>query len=317
MNKVKIGVVGVGYLGQHHVRIFSEIPKVEVVGIADLNLQRAKEIASIYNIPFITSDYRDLLDRVDAVSIVTPTNTHFQIAKDFLLRGIHTFIEKPVTRTLKEAETLLEIASGKDLILQVGHIERFNPAVQELKRYIKDPFYMEIKRSGPFDGRITDVGVVMDLMIHDLDILFYVLGKSRKILDIKGYGYSLYTFHEDFANVELIFDGNLLVNLIASRVTPKKIRRLDIYEKSGDLISVDYMEQSISIIHGNRKQVETSIETPVLEKEEPLKLELEHFVNCILEGSDPEVTLEDGKLALALATEILKELKVFDIKKGT
>jgi predicted dehydrogenase len=317
MNKVKIGVVGVGYLGQHHVRIFSEIPKVEVVGIADLNLQRAKEIASIYNIPFITSDYRDLLDRVDAVSIVTPTNTHFQIAKDFLLRGIHTFIEKPVTRTLKEAETLLEIASGKDLILQVGHIERFNPAVQELKRYIKDPFYMEIKRSGPFDGRITDVGVVMDLMIHDLDILFYVLGKNRKILDIKGYGYSLHTSHEDFANVELIFDGNLLVNLIASRVTPKKIRRLDIYEKSGDLISVDYMEQSISIIHGNRKQVETSIETPVLEKEEPLKLELEHFVNCILEGSDPEVTLEDGKLALALATEILKELKVFDIKKGT
>uniref|UniRef100_A0A7C3ML25 Gfo/Idh/MocA family oxidoreductase n=1 Tax=Dictyoglomus thermophilum TaxID=14 RepID=A0A7C3ML25_DICTH len=317
MNKVKIGVVGVGYLGQHHVRIFSEIPKVEIVGIADLNLQRAKEIASIYNIPFVTSDYRDLLDRVDAVSIVTPTNTHFQIAKDFLLRGIHTFIEKPVTQTLKEAETLLEIASGKNLILQVGHIERFNPAVQELKRYINDPFYMEIKRSGPFDGRITDVGVVMDLMIHDLDILFYVLGKGRKILDIKGYGYSFYTSYEDFANVELVFEGNLLVNLIASRVTPKKIRRLDIYEKNGDLISIDYMEQSISIIHGNRKQVETSIETPVLEKEEPLRLELEHFVNCILEGSDPEVTLEDGKLALALATEILKELRIFDIKKDT
>ncbi|MGB9810607.1 MAG: Gfo/Idh/MocA family oxidoreductase, partial [Dictyoglomus turgidum] len=196
MSKVKVGVVGVGYLGQHHVRIFNEIPDVELVGICDINLKRAKEIASIYNVPFVTDDYRDLLNRVEAVSIVTPTTSHFQIAKDFLEKGIHTFIEKPVTHSLREAEILLDIASGKDLVLQVGHIERFNPAIQELKKYVKDPFYIEARRMGPFDGRSTDVGVVMDLMIHDLDILFYVLGKNRRILEISGIGYSIYTPYE-------------------------------------------------------------------------------------------------------------------------
>ncbi|MFN3699487.1 MAG: Gfo/Idh/MocA family oxidoreductase, partial [Dictyoglomus sp.] len=229
MRKIKIGVVGVGYLGQHHVRIFSEIPEVELVGIADINLKRAKEIASIYNVPFITDDYRDLLDKVEAVSIVTPTKSHFQIAKDFLERGIHTFIEKPVTYNLEEAEILVEIASGKDLILQVGHIERFNPAVQELKKYVRDPFYIEARRMGPFDGRSIDVGVVMDLMIHDLDIIFYILGKNRKVLEIKGIGYSLYTPNEDFALVNMIFEGDIYVSLLASKITPKKIRRLDIH----------------------------------------------------------------------------------------
>ncbi|ACI19588.1 Gfo/Idh/MocA family protein [Dictyoglomus thermophilum] len=315
MNKVKVGVIGVGYLGQHHVRIFSEIPQVELLGVCDINLKRAKEIASIYNIPFVTDDYRDLIDKVEAVSIVTPTISHFQIAKDFLEKGIHTFIEKPVTYNLREAEILLDIASGKDLVLQVGHIERFNPAVQELKKYIKNPFYIEARRMGPFDGRSTDVGVVMDLMIHDLDILFYILGKNRKIIDINGVGYSIYTPHEDFATVNILFEGDIFVNLIASKVSPKKLRKLDIHEKSGDQIIVDYIEQSISIVHGGAQHIESSLESPVLEREEPLRLELEHFVKCILEGKDPEVTLEDGKLALALATEILKELKVFDFKR--
>lgn len=315
MRKVKVGVVGVGYLGQHHVRIFSEIPEVELVGIADINIKRAKEVASIYNIPFVTADYRELLDKVDAVSIVTPTKSHFQIARDFLEKGIHTFIEKPVTYDLREAEILLDIASGKDLVLQVGHIERFNPAVQELRNYIRDPFYIEARRMGPFDGRSIDVGVVMDLMIHDLDILFYILGKDRKILDISGTGYSLYTSNEDFAVVNIIFEGDIYVNLLASKITPKKIRRLDIHERNGDQIIVDYIEQSISVVHGGVRYVESSMESPMLEKEEPLKLELNHFVDCILEGTNPKVTLEDGKLAIALATEILKEMKIIDLRK--
>ncbi len=315
MRKIKIGVVGVGYLGQHHVRIFSEIPEVELVGIADINLKRAKEIASIYNVPFITDDYRDLLDKVEAVSIVTPTKSHFQIAKDFLERGIHTFIEKPVTYNLEEAEILVDIASGKDLILQVGHIERFNPAVQELKKYVRDPFYIEARRMGPFDGRSIDVGVVMDLMIHDLDIIFYILGKNRKVLEIKGIGYSLYTPNEDFALVNMIFEGDIYVSLLASKITPKKIRRLDIHEKNGDQIIVDYIDQSIAVVHGDIRYVESSTESPILEKEEPLRLELTHFVNCILQGVNPKVTLEDGKLAIALAKEILKELKIIDLKK--
>ncbi|HOP95490.1 MAG TPA: Gfo/Idh/MocA family oxidoreductase [Dictyoglomaceae bacterium] len=314
MRKVKVGVVGVGYLGQHHVRIFSELPTVELVGIADIDYKRAKEIASLYNVPFVTQDYKDLFDKIEAVSIVTPTKVHFPISKEFLERGIHIFLEKPVTQTLEEAESLLDIASGKELVFQVGHIERFNPAVQELKRYIKQPFYIESRRMGPFDGRSTDVGVVMDLMIHDLDILFYLLGRDKKVLDIKAIGYSMYTPYEDFANVEIIFEGGILANLIASKASPKKLRRSDVHEKNGDWIIVDYIDQSIAIIHRNSRLIESSTEVPVLEKEEPLKLELEHFIKCIINGTNPSVTLEDGKLAIALATEILKEMKFVNLK---
>jgi predicted dehydrogenase len=313
MRKVKVGVVGVGYLGQHHVRIFSELPNVELVAIADINEKRAREMASLYQVPFYTTNYKDLIDKVDAVSIVTPTSTHFSIAKNFLERGIHIFVEKPVTQTLEEAENLLELASGKDLVFQVGHIERFNPAIQELKKYIKNPFYLETHRMGSYDGRSQDIGVVMNLMIHDLDILFYILGKDRKVKDIQGVGYSLYTPYEDFAHVHILFDGNIAVSLTASRLSPKKLRKLEIHETDGTFISVDYIDQSITITHGSNRLVEPNIEAPVLEREEPLKLELQHFINCILNGGSPLVTLEDGKLAIYLASEILKKLKLYKL----
>ncbi|MCX7845382.1 MAG: Gfo/Idh/MocA family oxidoreductase [Dictyoglomaceae bacterium] len=317
MRKIKVGVVGVGYLGQHHVRIFSELLHVELVGIADINEVRVREMASLYQVPFYTKDYRDLLDKVEAVSIVTPTSTHFKIAKEFLEKGVHIFVEKPVTQTLEEAEKLVELASGKDLVFQVGHIERFNPAVQELKKYIKNPFYLEIHRMGTFDGRSEDIGVVMNLMIHDLDILFYILGKERKIKDIQATGYSLYTSYEDFAHVNILFENGMTASLTASRLSSKKLRKLEIHEIDGTFISVDYIDQSITITHGSKRAFEPNIETPVLEREEPLRLELEHFVNCILNGGSPLVTLEDGKLAIYLASEILKEMKVYNLKNAS
>lgn len=314
MRKVKVGVVGVGYLGQHHVRIFSELPNVELVGVADINEKRAREMVSLYQIPFYTTDYKELFDKIEAVSIVTPTSTHFSIAKDFLEKGVHIFLEKPATQILEETEKLLELASGKDLILQVGHIERFNPAVQELKKYVKNPFYLETHRMGLYNERASYIGVVMDLMIHDLDILFYLLGKNRKIRDIRAIGYSFYTPYEDFAHVQILFENNISVNLIASRLSPKKIRKLEIHEVEGIFITVDYIDQSITITHGFNRMVEPNIVNPIFEREEPLKLELEHFISCIINGGSPLVTLEDGKLAIYLASEILKEMKVYNLK---
>ncbi|MCX7942807.1 MAG: Gfo/Idh/MocA family oxidoreductase [Dictyoglomaceae bacterium] len=317
MKKIKVGVVGVGYLGQHHVRIFSELPYVELVGIADINEKRVREMASLYQVPFYTTDYKDLLDKVDAVSIVTPTSSHFRIAKDFLEKGVHIFVEKPVTQTLEEAEKLVELASGKDLVFQVGHIERFNPAIQELKKYIRNPFYLEIHRMGSYDGRSEDIGVVMNLMIHDLDILFYILGKEKKIKDIQAVGYSLYTPYEDFAHVNLFFDDGITVSLTASRLSSKKLRKLEIHEIDGTFIHVDYIDQSITITRGSGRFLEPNIETPVLEREEPLRLELEHFISCILNGGSPLVTLEDGKLAIYIASEILKEIRIYNLKNAS
>jgi len=313
MKKIRMGVVGVGSLGQHHVRILSELEKVDLVGIADINEKRVREIASLYQIPFYTTNYKELMDKIDAVSIVTPTSTHFSIAKDFLERGIHIFVEKPVTQYLWEVEELLDLAGGKDLVFQVGHIERFNPAIQELKKYIKDPLYIEAHRMGYYSGKPDDVGVVLDLMIHDLDILFYLLGKDKLIKDIHGVGYSIVTPFEDFVNVSILFEGGILANLTASRVSSKKFRKLDIQEKDGTYITVDYINQSITITCLSNRVVDPSVESPVFEKEEPLKLELEQFINCIIKGESPLVTLEDGKLAVALATEILKEIEIYRI----
>ncbi|PMQ01842.1 MAG: oxidoreductase [Dictyoglomus sp. NZ13-RE01] len=313
MKKIRMGVVGVGSLGQHHVRILSELEKVDLVGIADINEKRVREIASLYQIPFYTTNYKELMDKIDAVSIVTPTSTHFSIAKDFLERGIHIFVEKPVTQYLWEVEELLDLAGGKDLVFQVGHIERFNPAIQELKKYIKDPLYIEAHRMGYYSGKPDDVGVVLDLMIHDLDILFYLLGKDKIIKDIHGVGYSIVTPFEDFVNVSILFEGGILANLTASRVSSKKFRKLDIQEKDGTYITVDYINQSITITCLSNRVVDPSVESPVFEKEEPLKLELEQFINCIIKGESPLVTLEDGKLAVALATEILKEIEIYRI----
>lgn len=313
MKKIRMGVVGVGSLGQHHVRILSELEKVDLVGIADINEKRVREIASLYQIPFYTTNYKELMDKIDAVSIVTPTSTHFSIAKDFLERGIHIFVEKPVTQYLWEVEELLDLAGGKDLIFQVGHIERFNPAIQELKKYIKDPLYIEAHRMGYYSGKPDDVGVVLDLMIHDLDILFYLLGKDKIIKDIHGVGYSIVTPFEDFVNVSILFEGGILANLTASRVSSKKFRKLDIQEKDGTYITVDYINQSITITCLSNRVVDPSVESPIFEKEEPLKLELEQFINCIIKGESPLVTLEDGKLAVALATEILKEIEIYRI----
>lgn len=295
--KLRVGVIGVGYLGKIHTRIYHELPEAELVGICDSNPE-TKIKADEYQTGFFT-DYRDLIGKVDAVSIVTPTFTHHAVAKDFLNAGIHTLIEKPITLKLEDANELIEIATRKNLALQVGHLERHNPGFKRIAEIIQNVGFLEIHRLGPFTGRINDCGVVLDLMIHDLDILLGLIKSPIKSLDAMGI--HVLTPYEDIANVRIRFENGAVANLTASRLTFEKQRRLRVFQENGYL-SLDYEAQSCKIIRKIGAQVEQ--ESIDIQKGEPLKEELRYFINGILDGSSlgkPDTAARD---ALALAIQI-------------
>jgi predicted dehydrogenase len=303
---VRVGVVGVGYLGQHHARVYSELPGVELVGVVDINRERAREVARRYSTtPFF--DYRDLFGKVDAVSIVVPTVLHRDIAAHFIEEGINILIEKPVTTTLEEAKELMEMAARKNVILQVGHIERFNSAVMELAKIVDNPIFIECCRMGPYVNRNTDVGVVLDLMIHDIDIVMSIV--KSNVVKISASGRSVFSRQEDIANAQLVFQNGCIANLTASRVTRKKIRRMEITQVDS-FISIDYLEQELAVYKKTSSPLpQLLIEKPVMQKGEPLRLELEHFIHCVRNGEKPLVGLEEGKNALEVALRILEEIQ--------
>lgn len=306
MKVVRVGVVGVGYLGQHHARVYSELPGVELVGVVDINRERAREVARRYSTtPFF--DYRDLFGKVDAVSIVVPTVLHRDIAAHFIEEGINILIEKPVTTTLEEAKELMEMAARKNVILQVGHIERFNSAVMELAKIVDNPIFIECCRMGPYVNRNTDVGVVLDLMIHDIDIVMSIV--KSNVVKISASGRSVFSRQEDIANAQLVFQSGCIANLTASRVTRKKIRRMEITQVDS-FISIDYLEQELAVYKKTSSPLpQLLIEKPVMQKGEPLRLELEHFIHCVRNGEKPLVGLEEGKNALEVALRILEEIQ--------
>ncbi len=301
-----MGVVGVGYLGQHHARVYSELPGVELVGVVDINRERAKEVARRYSTtPFF--DYRDLFGRVDAVSIAVPTVLHRTIAGHFIEEGVNILIEKPVTTTLEEAKELMEMAAQKNVILQVGHIERFNSAVVELAKIVDNPIFIDCCRMGPYVNRNTDVGVVLDLMIHDIDIVMSIVRSS--VVKVTAFGCSVLSRQEDIANAQLVFQNGCIASLTASRVTRKKIRRMEITQVDS-FISIDYLEQELAVYRKASSPLpQLLIEKPMMQKGEPLRLELEHFVRCVRNGEKPLVGLEEGKNALEVALRILEEIK--------
>lgn len=303
---VRVGVVGVGYLGQHHARVYSELPGVELVGVVDINRERAKEVARRYSTtPFF--DYRDLFGRVDAVSIAVPTVLHRTIAGHFIEEGVNILIEKPVTTTLEEAKELMEMAARKNVILQVGHIERFNSAVVELAKIVDNPIFIDCCRMGPYVNRNTDVGVVLDLMIHDIDIVMSIVRNS--VVKVTAFGRSVLSRQEDIANAQLVFQNGCIASLTASRVTRKKIRRMEITQVDS-FISIDYLEQELAVYRKASSPLpQLLIEKPMMQKGEPLRLELEHFVRCVRNGEKPLVGLEEGKNALEVALRILEEIK--------
>ena len=314
MEKVKVGVVGVGSLGQHHARNYSELPNCELVGVADIDRKAATRIASQCRCQALF-DYHLLLDndQIDAVSIVLPTELHYQAAKDFLDRGIHVLVEKPITNEVSEARELIEMASKRDRILQVGHIERFNAAIVHLNKILTRPMWIECHRLGPYDPRVRDVGVVLDLMIHDIDIVLQIVDSA--IVSIEAVGVPIISKREDIANARIKFENGCTANLNVSRVTPSKLRKIRVFQPN-TYISLDYARQSLEIFtreeirdaDSDEPQAQIVRKRIRLKKEEPLKVELSHFVDCVRNGHEPHVTGEHGHDALEVAVAITEQI---------
>jgi len=306
---MKVAVVGVGSLGQHHARIYSQIAGTELVSVCDRDQSRAMKIAKNYNCGFCT-DFRDLAGKIEAVSIVVPTPLHYATASYLLDCGIHCLVEKPITDNVSDAGELLKKAKEKNLVLQIGHIERFNTAVIEARKHINNPRFIEAQRLGPYDPRVSHIGVVMDLMIHDIDIILTLV--NSKIISMDAIGAKVLSNNEDIVNVRLKFENGCVANVSASRVSLEKFRKIRIFQDDAYL-SLDYAGQSLKIYKKKSELVKSMLDIdvikPKLKTQEPLKRELEHFINCVCEGKKPLVTGEHGRDALEVAVEILDMLK--------
>jgi len=302
---VNIGVIGIGHLGKHHARLLAEINGAHLIGISDVNEAAGREAAEKYNVPYF-KNYRELASVASAVTVVVPTFLHHEVARFFLERNIHTFIEKPITKTLEEANDLVALASKKQLTLQVGHVERFNAAIIKLQSLCESPRFIECQRMGPFSPRIQDVGVVQDLMIHDIDIVLSLVKSPIKRVD--AVGIPVLTENEDIANAHIVFENGCIANLTASRISDEKIRKLRIFEMD-KYCSLDYANQAITLRRKSNLEEKIIQEELEVHKAEPLRLELEHFITCINERRKPLVTIEDGKNALEVALEILEQIK--------
>ena len=307
---VKAGVVGVGSLGQAHARIYSELPGVDLVGIYDASPERAAEIAGKYH----TQAY-DSLDAlcadIEAASVVVPTDLHREVGGIMLEQGVHLLIEKPITETTREAEELVTIAQKHNLILQVGHIERFNPVLTFLENRTSTPRFIEAHRLAPYppprDGllpRGTEVSVVLDLMIHDIEILLHLV--NSKVMDIRAVGVPVLSATEDIANVRLSFENGCVANVTASRISPEKMRKIRVFMEDC-YISLDYQNQS-GELH-TKSPTGISRETIDIEKGEPLALELDAFVKCVHHHDQPIVSGEHAAEALKLAVAITQHIR--------
>jgi len=307
MAKLRIGVIGTGHLGAFHARTFTIIEKkglISLVGICDVDKKRAQEIAKKYNTRYFL-DYKDIMDKVDAVSIAVPTHLHHKVAKDFLNAGIHVLVEKPLTKTLKEADELLQLAKEKNLILQVGHIERFNSAVRAVEPLLKKPKFFECQRLGSIrkKSRVKDVGVVLDLMIHDIDIILGLV--NSKVKNIEAFGLSTVSEHEDMANVRLTFQNNTIADITASRVTKEETRKLRIFQEESYIL-LDYMHHEAFLYKKSDKGLEKS--KVRFRKKDALKVELNSFIDCVRNNKRPVVSGIEGRQALSVALDILDKI---------
>lgn len=303
MKKVKVAVIGAGHLGKIHTRIYNDMPGVELVGICDTDKEKANSCANEFNsVAYL--DYRKLFGKVDAVSIATPTITHFEIAKAFLKNNVHVLVEKPITPKILEAQKLIKFARAKRKILQVGHVERFNPAIMAIQKFCKNPKFIECHRLSPYPKRGTDVSVILDLMIHDIDIVLSLVKSPLK--QTHAIGVNVLSQNEDIASVRLIFKNGTVCNLTASRVSDEGMRKIRIFQKDSYL-SLDYAQQKI-ICYKKENQTITKEEIQV-RKKEPLVEELSSFIECIKKGKQPVVRGKEGKDALEIALAITKQIR--------
>ena len=309
MKKLKCAVVGAGYLGKFHAEKYASLPDCELVAVVDINEEAAKAVAQQFGAAALT-DYQPLLGKIDAVSIVVPTTLHHAVSKDFLSSGAHVLVEKPITVTVAEAEELIAIAKRENVILQVGHLERFNPAVLGLEDINEKPLFIESHRLSPFNPRANDVSVVLDLMIHDIDIILALVDSEVERIDASGT--AVLTSGVDIANARLVFKSGCVANVTASRISMKMERKMRMFRPSS-YISIDFQNRVLTKHRTGPKEMfpgipEIVTEESVFENGDALLEEIQHFVNCIKTGSNPLVPGEAGKRALETALEISKLL---------
>jgi predicted dehydrogenase len=305
--KLRAAVVGTGHLGKHHARIYHELGSTELVGVADSNEQILKAITEKYGCPG-HRDYKQLFGQVDLVSIAVPTTDHYRVALDFLSNGINVLVEKPITATAEQGKQLIEVARSKGLVLMVGQSERFNPAISAASKVISNPRFIEIHRLGSFSSRATDVDVVLDLMIHDLDLILNWV--KSEVTEIRAAGVPVLTKRIDIANARIEFKSGCIANLTASRISMKATRKVRVFQQNA-YISIDCLNQEISCF---RKKTDgnfddnpmSSIElVPFsIEKVEPLTAEISSFVESIRNDDEPPVPGEAGLKALELCERI-------------
>lgn len=290
-------------MGQNHARCYSTIPGAELVAVYDSDPARAAEVAAAHGAK-VASSIEALAEMVDAASIVTPTVTHLEVGTILLEKGVHVMIEKPLAETLDEAKALIDLARLHHCTLQVGHIERFNPVMAQLEKHLDAPKFIESHRLSPFPNRSIDIGVVLDLMIHDLEIILHLV--NSPIAHIDAVGIPVLTHREDIANARIRFENGCVANVTVSRISPEKMRKIRVFQ--GDAyLSLDYGDQSGWIYRKDGMEIKR--DEVEIEKDEPLKLELAAFVDCAARGSLPKVSGEHGAAALDIALEITRMIE--------
>jgi len=305
VEKLKVGVVGVGYFGQFHAEKYSKIREVELVGVVDADTSRAKEIANRYGTQPL-EHHTDLFKKAQAVSIAVPTPSHFSVTKDFFLQGIDVLLEKPISNTLEEADELIALAESRSLIFQLGHLERFNGALSGIERRARHPGFIESYRLGPFTGRGAEVDVVLDLMVHDIDIILSLL--NSKVKGLQAAGVPILTPYPDMANARIEFENGCVASLTASRVSPDKVRKTRIFQPDG-ILSIDYLSQKLffskkGILPGEEKTLGlVTAEIPV-QRIDPLEAEIRSFLQSVRNRKNPRVSGLDGRRTLELALQI-------------
>jgi predicted dehydrogenase len=330
MNKLKIGIIGVGHLGKLHARMLSGIKNCELVGIFDIDSENAKAAGDEFGLKVFESE-NSLLEEIDAASVAVTTTAHFEVAKRCIENGVHVFLEKPITSTIDEAKELVKLASEKKLTLQVGHIERFNPALISLEKYIANPLFIQSDRLSQFNPRGTDVAVVLDLMIHDIDVILSLIKSDVKRIDANGV--AVVSENVDIANARLQFENGAVANVTASRISQKKMRKMRIWQRD-NYIALDFVTgasemyrllplgKNISTgvpfgeIGVGEKKKKLFYEQPEIKEVNALSYELELFVNAVINRTRPIVSGEDGLRALTVANEIIKKIEESKLKTG-
>ena len=306
--RLRVAVVGVGHLGRHHARLLAAMPNVELVAVADTDPARAAEIAAAHQTTAV-HDWRSLPGDLDAVTVAVPTEAHVAVALGLIERGAHVLVEKPLARSVAEADALIAAAAARHVHLAVGHTERFNPAVTAARAHLTQPRFIEAHRLGTFPERSLDIDVVFDLMIHDLDLLLSIVGEP--VVSVEAVGVPVLTPRIDIANVRLRFAGGCIANLTASRISRDRVRKIRFFQPQSYL-SIDYAAQEVE--HwtlgpgpaGTPAITGGKLDVP---RDEPLKRELEDFVTAVRDERAPAVTGDQGRAALALAAEIVERME--------